>query len=601
MIPKTGQGTKTLGLTGVDAQKLRETNIDQEIAQSIEPDVKRQTTPGADQDAVGRIRKLPGGEEALRRFEGVSREKLNKAIDQTGVSVDFVARAFRGLLYRLPSIGDPIDVRDLDEREAGGKLYYLKSARQAIQAVQKGLSALGSDAAGQLSFHAQVDVLAHNVEHDIGLLEAKLRGEIAPRPPEPGVTRANDFLAEIPGSVRRTSANIPDVTAAIGVIGELLGDALAKKVETVLPKVGDRAGFERAIQAYAILAADASTCVSFLDTGPIMMGRGVNLSEYVGRSLGARLAGSSERRQLADKALLAEMLDASLSGAQVDKAVPKALGQAFVAMVGLDPAIAKTWKPDAAGIIQALDDNGLIALRAAAELPYTRMARPDPTTLERRREVLIELTQAVVEGRYEEWRAGHPRGKAQLAHLQPEQQEAWLESHEKIIERPDGSKIRVREPRGLERMFVGRLNPGGSHSFDFLPRCALDPTANAYTTAIIAEESNQGTPTARAYLRLFENADTGEPVILLEGSSMNPEISRAFRPPDEIADAIRQYAQEKASAVGAQLVEVGRTRLPPLRIKPAHPFLASDALSRLGLPEFFHDGIVDHELVSRPR
>lgn len=439
--------------------------------------------------------------------------------------------SFRSLCHQL----DAANARGEDRVLSPAVTRHQQDARlgmlQDIETVSRGLKAAGLCEAVSKFPLAQLDALKKTVRTQVEAL-----AEVAPENPPP-LLRAADV------------ATAADAAKAIGA---LLGNpGLADDLVDAMDRAEDPVAYARDLGAFALMMDQAASAPDY---------RMTRMGWHYGRSRGAYRARAqqplvmylSEERLAHSSDSAQDSLQGVIGAEKPGEALATALTQRFLQEIGVPPRRAKGWAPTAAGIGHALSKEALVPLRALNETVQDMAGRHGNDELFR--SVVEDVTQSIVEGRYESWRSTNPASARQLAPLDDAQREAWLSTDVHAeVEARHGGQLTTREEDGVDLLWLTKIG-GPSHGFDFGGHCLLPLLANARTRAIVVEDTKwPDNPAARAYLRLVEK--DGAPVLYLEPLQRDfPHRDEFGHEPDpDFSAALVQHAAEKARQLGVPL------------------------------------------------
>jgi hypothetical protein len=368
--------------------------------------------------------------------------------------------------------------------------------------------------------------------------------------------------------VAPSRAEVGSVEGAGRVLATLLErPELEEKLSAIAAQLGpdERARFESSLGSFALITDSARTMLDYDRLGTGWEGWSMSGTNYPGHRDAYRKRAyrpdfdiASRPRRERSKEALAEAIGAVIEAKDPASAMESAMVASFISELGISKEASANWKPDAAAIAKALDQELFIPLRALLDatlhldhrgIPLNGYA---PKELDRMcRAVVEEIAQHVVEGDFEEWRFTNAESRVQLSSLTPEQVEAYRAPIELESWSASGKKLTTRDEQGAGLFWVTKIG-GPSHGFDMLSQCLLPLLANARNGAIVVEEEGYKDGAARSTLRLFPTAD-GKPFLYLEMLQVDfPHVTPVSRP--ELRLAIIRHAAEKARAMGVPLV-----------------------------------------------
>jgi hypothetical protein len=349
----------------------------------------------------------------------------------------------------------------------------------------------------------------------------------------------------LPQSKALVMGSLDTIEGAAAAIGALANDpALAKSLERIADRLGDRAGEYRALlAAYAVLLDEATSAPDYAGGA----GSGDHRQQYRSRQIGGY---ASRNRQDASRTTLVRPLERLSKERDPIAALSEALVDGFVREVGVPPHVARDWHADPGAVVLALDGETFVPLRALNE----RIERWVPIGYDGAGQTLVrELTQAVVEGRYFDWRCSHGASADQLAFLDEGQKQKWLAPISIEVDaktKGEPVKVRTTEAHADLGIFWATKVGGPSHGFDTMTNCALSLVTNARNTAILVHDPRWPNVAGRAYLRLLALDGSREPVLFLEGMHLDFPY-RGHKASLEKACIL--HAIEKAKAMGVRL------------------------------------------------
>lgn len=497
------------------------------------------------------------------RLRSATREQLERAIGQFR-AIDRLDLDFQKLVSGLHYLGTGIDVEKLPDHDARMHYFDREESLKLISAIRRGLEAAGDCPATANFPSEQLTMLEGQLREDLALLlQVKGKGVATP----PSMTQAPKGGGYGYGPVGDPSPEmLPPVKAVLAEHVRSLDDSgrileerlqapgLAKTLAAVAaPLPADRREeLGRLLGAYAILADEA---VHAPDYQKDPMGWGPDHRQaYRARKEPGFGNTSALRRQISRASLYAPLVE--LQGAKDPvRELEKALARELLREIGVPESAARGWGVKTDAVVAALEGEAFLPLRALNERAPYHIGKEHSGEMST---VVRELTRAVVEGRFEEWRASHPASEEQLAPLTPAQREVWLGTVSTRHQAPgkDGKAIELEtlEPRGFEMFWATKVG-GPSHGFDTMTQCCVPLLTNARNNTIVVKDPRWPNFAGRTYLRLVELAKTREPVLFLESSH------RDFPYPGsklETEKAIIKHAIEKAKAMNVRLVLSGR-------------------------------------------
>jgi hypothetical protein len=415
--------------------------------------------------------------------------------------------------------------------------HYRRQLLTNIDKVRQGLAAAGECAAVANFPMASLDAIEAIAKKDLEVLPkasdafSAAKSWWQPGPPT---------LDQLPAS-RVLAPN--DFATAAREIGRLLDNPrLEADLAVAAGKLGaaDRAAFERDVQSYARLADEALAAPDYA-RNPRMMAE--DRATYRARKFG------TTNRNQESKRLLGGALQPVLAD-------PRSLGSVlvreFLREVGVPADVSRGWRGTPEAVGEALAGEALVPLRAANEqIPenarYTRFV-----PLETTRALAQDITRAVVEGRYENWRAETPEGRQQLALLTPEQRVLWLGPGVSAKLEIDGATLSTHNVRGFERFWATKVG-GPSHGFDsFASQCWLALATNPRNDIIAVDDPRWGNVASRSYSRVLRNETMGHTCMMLEGTQTDFPYRR-FGLESAMEAAVLKHAIVQAQQLGLPL------------------------------------------------
>lgn len=389
----------------------------------------------------------------------------------------------------------------------------------------------------------------------------------APSFPEPVLLKAN-AMADLPSAAQK--------------LGELLGDpGLAVQITAVVPGGKAEQAFTDAVRGAAVLADFVAGTPDYQGYPP----KTQNRRDHQARRYG--YAGSGAYQKTGLEALKTE-IERALAQKDPTQALESAVVRRFIREIGVSDETSRPWNPTFAAVTKALEDEAFVPLRclnAQIERSMRQSMRAvSDQDVKAAVDVVHQMAQAVVEGRFDEWRRELPQTKEQLRSLTDTQRQQFFEPFELETVR-DGRKFKSREGEGADHFWATKTG-GPSHGFDdMMPRCSLALMTNGRTKVIMVQDEQFPLNAARAYLKVLERVD-GRPILALEGvqkdfAYFNPAVSAQ----------IIEHAMAKAKAMGVDLMVIAPYDY-PLHGLPAqgaradvilHPVPAIEASDYLGL------------------
>lgn len=543
-----GDGGPKVAITPRDLQPIQ-ARLQAEVAQQNQVTATLEADIGASMDQVGADHLWS---KAIKASWGKERE-LTKLVEQHAperaselkqqwehnAALATAVKSLQGLSRRL-SIANDREGEVTLSGLAGAQVRARQSMLQDLATVDRALKAAEGGAA-QVSREPLTELRA--------LLERQIRR----------LEREEQVALPL-----ATAAELADPQASGARIGLLLGDPALG--QALAAKAQQTPGAPALLGAFALLADQASTAPDYARTGTGWHHPDSRVG-YRNRAFEPDVVYTSEQRIQGTRQQLKALAQGSLAAADFGLALEQALIPEFLRQIGVSAEVSAEWKPTAQGIELALAHELLLPLRALNE-SIGAMERQHGHR-EEFTEAVHSLTRAVVEGRYDAWRAGNPNSTHQLAILDEAQKAAW-NTHQVSIVRANarGGQLKTKEETGLDVFWVTKIG-GPSHGFDYGPHCLMPLLCNARTRPIVVEDSSYPHhPVARSYLRLVATPN-GAPVLYLEPLERDFIHRRiAADASTEMQAVIVEHALAKAQALGV-----------PLSVRPdLRPFL--DALGR---------------------
>ena len=477
-----------------------------------------------------------GREEAMlgliQQVDPISAQELQDSFTETR-RLSATVESFRSLCRHLDAANERGEDRILGKHVGPQQRDARVQMLRDIDTVSRGIKAAGLCEAASKFPLAQLATLKEQIRTQV----AKLEQANLPKP-----------------TPLLSAGQVATLEGAAGALAELVGDpALAKGLMAAAGRADDKAAFTRDLGSFALLLDQASSAPDYSMT---RMGwhYGYSRSDYRARAQQPFVMYLAEQRlehtQEAARGVLDQVVGSKAPGLDLQEGLTKR----FLAEIGVVPERAKAWRPSVDGIAKALASEALVPLRALNETVQDMAGKHGH---EREfRQVVTDLTQAMVEGRYTEWRTENPASARQLQALSPDQRAAWLANDlRQSLDAPHGGKLTTREEDGVDLLWLTKIG-GPSHGFDFGGHCLLPLLSNARTRAVVVEDTQwPDNPAARAYLRLLEDKD-GQPVLYLEPLQRDFPHRDAF-PQDGLDGyfiaALVDHASKKAEALGVPL------------------------------------------------
>ncbi len=500
------------------------------------------------------------------------------------------------LLQKLPS-NQKYAIGSLFRSEAAPEYQLRSKVLAQIEKVKTAVVAAGDCEATANFPHRQLEEIERGLVEDIeALLDrfgSDLKYEVAAdsrsgffgggygsglgkygpeKEPKPDMLPARKSLAK---------ADVATVETAAASLASLLGDeALPARLSALAQKTGDNAPrFLERLSAFALLVDEA------LAGEPKYR---EDRSAYRARS--ARVPGAREAKA---KETLHGALVALDEAADPTEALGRLLTDAFLQQIGIPIDEAKTWRPTPEAVAELLADEGFVPLRSmnAPRGSYDSSHGALITQVTR------EVTCALVEGRFWDWRRSLPASLEQLEGLSEAQKETWFGelSLTHPITSSEGKPIELvtSQARGAEMLWVTKVG-GPSYGFDIGPNCVLALLTNARTDTIIVKDPRWPNVAARTFLRLVHDAKTNQPLLFIDSPNLD------FPYPGNrtaVETAIVKHAIAKAKAMKLPLALSGRlaSTIDAMKLKGASkddkfllkPSYVWEAASVFGI----HDGV----------
>ncbi len=454
----------------------------------------------------------------------------------------------------------PDVVRDLPMAQLGAIKSDLKEAmattKGRIQAVQAREEAAKEAAEAQAKLKAELKPDLAQARRD--RREALLGGgiDLTRRPRADTEFRREPRVPDpILDATHLTTSNVKTPEAAAKHLAKLLQDpgieALALNALAEV-KGATKTSVSNNLKSFAVLADYATHSLDYRNVR-VGMGAPKCRRSHQARDYRPSEVQTSQPRQQASRESLAAGLKAALGADKPGVALKDALVSSFIHEVGINPAAIKTkWKPSIVAIRKALDEEAFVPLRALNEglNPY----RYEGGALTEMREAVVKITQAVVEGKLDDWKNSSPASAKQLSHISEQAQQAWLSTPKVTSTGPGGEKFTTQEASGNELFWATKVG-GPSHAFDTMNQCVLSLLGNARTRAITLTDATWHNYAARAYLRLLPRED-GPPLLYLEPLQTDfpyREHRRGAACSLEVPKAMLTHALSKAKEMGLGL------------------------------------------------
>ncbi|MCB9650458.1 MAG: hypothetical protein H6730_28300 [Deltaproteobacteria bacterium] len=570
----------------LEASKNKVKGVEARVAALVEPD------PGLAKAWMNARFRREGREEAMlalvHEVDPISAQELREGFEETR-RLSAAVESFRGLCKQLDAANergeDKILGKFVGQQQKDARIQMLRD----IDTVSRGIKAAGLCEAANKFPLAQLAALKDQVREQVEKLDA----------------------ANLPQAPRLMSAaKVATLEGAVAAIADITGDkALAEGLKAAAGRADDKAAFTRDLGSFALLLDQASSAPDYSMT---RMGwhYGYSRGDYRARAQQPFVMYLAEQRLEhsgeAAHAALSKVVDSKAPGLDLQEGLTKR----FLDEIGVVPERAKGWKPSMDGIAKALAHEALVPLRALNETIQDMAGKHGHEGDFRR--VVNELTQAMVEGNYKDWRNGNAASTRQLRPLSAAQKKAWLANDvRQSIDAPHGGRLTTREEDDVDLLWLTKIG-GPSHGFDFGGHCLLPLLSNARTRAVVVEDTKwPDNPAARAYLRLLETKE-GEPVLYLEPLQRDFPHRDTFQQDDLdgfFIAALVDHASKKAQALGVPLSidarwgGIAKFLDLPTKADPKPEFVlaasagvleASDTMTTL------HDWVQDKDMVIQP-
>lgn len=448
------------------------------------------------------------------------------------------------------------DQVDRGEVDLGARLA--RTALNKVAWVKKALEAAGPCAAVANFPTAALDALASNLTADAETLERE-RPKLKLQPLGGAAVSTAAWAApkhpspeQLPKAVHLTSRQLEtaeDLARAISA--RLKKPDLAATLVNAINAAGDAGkALQKRLVSFALLLDEAVTAPDYRQ----FFDGGFDRSVYRARQ---HAKDHALGRQLDSRAELSRSLTEALASKDPVGAVEAAVVTQFLREIGLKAHEIAGWQARPEAIAAALEAEAFLPLRAFVE----RGAKDTPyLPRELTHAVVVEAVQSIVEGRYAEWRLTNAGSKEQLAILTEAQFEAFKQRIGTTFELGAANdqkvELKTREIGGesLELFWATKCG-GPSHGFDVMVTCALSLVVNGRNTIIVVDDPRWPHPAARTYLRLVSRPETGQPVLFLEGPSLDFPYPRHLML--DLEKACIRHAIEKAKLMGVPLAISG--------------------------------------------
>lgn len=441
---------------------------------------------------------------------------------------------------------DRVDVEDL-EVPGGQREYFVRAEIvRRLDQVLDGFELIPDQLPPGLV--GALETLRDNLKADMETLIVELGDQVklAPRRSYMPAPPQDPDPKMLPASRALRLEDVATIEDAAKYLATASGNPLLKQaLLDTAARVGDRKPeLNKLLSAYALLMDEAITAPDYRSGARPAMHR---------QDYRARFSAGRSPRQTESRKALTKPLESLIKMRDPVGALEAALVEGFLTEIGVDPAVTAGWEANPDAIADALAGEALVPLRAYSE----RLHRCVPIQVANiAKQLVLDMTRAVVEGRYHEWRVGNDASARQLEILSERQREKWLkpvsiESEAMPIKGGDPVKLTTSEAHLDWNVFWATKCGGPSHGFDTMTQCGLSLVTNARNTAILVHDPRWPHPPGRTYMRIFKMEKTGEPVLFLES------MSRDFPYPGNDAPlrkACLKHAMEKAKSMGIKLV-----------------------------------------------
>jgi len=237
------------------------------------------------------------------------------------------------------------------------------------------------------------------------------------------------------------------------------------------------------------------------------------------------------------------------------------LVDAFLKGIGVASDVFAAWAPQfEQGLLPALRQELVMPLRALNEACKYSTFRGDALPRGEINDAVRQITRAVIEGRYRDWRySGSKACTYQLEGLTDAQKKVWVSSKPTRAPIEDvGCSLVVHEgkPEAKELDYFWATKIGGpSHGFDYESQCLLPLLCNARHKVVFVEDPAWPQhPAGRAHLRLLWTAG-GQPRLWLEAVNADFAALREEGPMHSSfwTSAVVVHVMLKADAMGVAL------------------------------------------------
>lgn len=493
-----------------------------------------------------------GQEDAGPRIQNASAVELEAAI----------AKAKPQILAQLLPIVQQIEDAKIPADPAKASLAELTAGADTIFAQRKDIDNVyrmlrALPAAIQKAFPmAQLEALEKALktkQEELEKFEDKLKGSAPSNAPAQSSMPYNFKPQEVKPSVPvllRPEA-MPTLDSAAQKLGDLLSDpGLAGAVLAAAPAGAAGEAYLNAIRSAAMLVDYATGTLDYTKVGE--NGWGIkDRGAHQARAYGYGDKNTSAPRQDGSRQALHAAIQEALGDKAPTKALERMVTDRFLLEVGIPKGVAQDWKPTFAAVTQALKDELFVPLRAINECLERSMVgyAYQQTDRAKGKQISADMTRAVSEGRFEEWRRSLPENVVQLQALSDPQRQIFFDSLKTQAE--FGSrKISTREGVGPD-LFWATKTGGPSHGFDVMTRCVMALLTNLRTKVIQVDDASFALPAARAYLKLIDRPDGQKPLLALEGVQFDFGY---FGDKGGVKTQIFTHAAQKAKEMGLELI-----------------------------------------------
>lgn len=540
-------GPKNLSSPELAALKQQLEHLDAPKAKAAAQQILEAPLPATSQQSQG-----AGRPDASPRVKGASEPELVAAIEKAKPEV---LSKLRSIILQLEDASIPAapEKATLSELTKGADAVYYR--RQDLDKVYRMLRAL--PAAVQKAFPmAQLEALEKALstkQAELEKYERALKGAQQPPKAPAYVPSTYSFQPQevkpaVPVLLRPEA--MPTLDSAAEKLGALLSDpGLPAKILAAAPAGAAAEAYLNAVRSTAMLVDYAAGSLDYTRVGE--NGWGIkNRGAHQARAYGPGDKGASAPRQDASRQALKGAIEEALAQGGPTKALEQLVTDRFLVEVGIPKDAAKGWKPSFAGVTQALKDELFVPLRAINELLERSMGFGyNAADRAKGKQIAAEMTRAVSEGRFEDWRRSIPENVVQLQALSDAQREGFLDTLRTEAEH-GGKKYSSREGAGPD-LFWATKTGGPSHGFDVMARCVMALLTNLRTKVIQIEDSSFPLVAARAYLKLIDRPNGEKPMLALEGVQFDFGY---FGDRGAVKTQIFTHAAEKAKALGLELV-----------------------------------------------